>query len=224
MYQQLHHILLFFAVTTVVGIAIFLVRALYLRKVFFSGTGSDRKHMEDGITYLERIHAIFLRYTDKNLFDLKELSFLETKKRRENDEASITEAREKVEALKKKIADLDSLTEELKASLIESSKEMDMLRTQERELRDKSETMKVELEQVMTKLEQLLKDFSSSQEVVQTLNKIKEEILTCQEKMYWYQEKISEINMNYMQLKRVYDALDIEYNQLYEKRNAQTTI
>ena len=219
--QQLLHILLFFAVATVAGIVIFFFRAMRLRRTFFRGLRKDRQYMENGISYLEQIHSIYLRFIEKTTFDLKELSFLDTEKRRKADEATIDEMKEKVEVLKKKITDLNELTAELKASIIESSKEMDMLRTQEKELRNKTSSMKVELDQVMTKLEQLLVDFSSSQEVVQTLNRIKEEILSCQEKIYWYQEKITEINMNYMQLKRVYDALDIEYNQLYEKRNLE---
>lgn len=219
--QQLLLILLFFIICNVVGIIVFLFRALYLKKLFLHGSKNDRKYLEQGIRYLEQILAVFLAYVEKSKFDAKETAFLDLKKKKEATDAESEEIKEKVADLKEKITDLDNLTAELKASFIESSKEMDMLRTQEKELRSKTEAMKQELDQVMSKIEQLMIDFSSSQEIVQTLNKVKADILSSQEKIYWYQEKITEINMNYMQLKRVYDALDIEYNQLYEKRNQE---
>ena len=57
-------------------------------------------------------------------------------------------------------------------------------------------------------------------EAVSKLKKAQEELKLPGEQVEWYTNEISIVNHKYIELKRAYDALDIEYAQLYEKQNA----
>ncbi|MDR2337542.1 MAG: hypothetical protein LBE20_02705 [Deltaproteobacteria bacterium] len=219
MEEQLFFIFIFFIICIILGTVLLLFRAMRLRKIFISGSEADKIYLEQGLFYLEKVYNILLSYLEKGQFDTKEGEFFELKKTKEFAERNYLELKENVEMVKQKIADLDAITSELRTTMLESSQEMDMLRTQENSLRAKTSELKLELDRVLKKCDQLMIDFSSSQDLVQALQKIKAEVLESQDKIFWYQEKITEINLNYMQLKRVYDALDIEYTQLYERSN-----
>ena len=49
------------------------------------------------------------------------------------------------------------------------------------------------------------------------INAAKTETIESQKKIQFYEQEIAVVNKKYMELKRAYDALDIEYAQLYEK-------
>jgi chromosome segregation ATPase len=221
MEEQLFFIFIFFIVCIILGGAVLLFRAMRLRNIFLYGSESDKQCLEQGLFYLEKVYNMLLSHIERNQVDSKEGDFFELKKTREFVEKNYLELKEQVETVKQKIADLDAITSDLRTSMLESSQEMEMLRTQENGLRDKTSELKKELDKVLKKCDQLMIDFSSSQDLVQALKKAKAEALESQDKIFWYQEKITEINMNYMQLKRVYDALDIEYTQLYERSNSE---
>lgn len=56
---------------------------------------------------------------------------------------------------------------------------------------------------------------------VTQLNKTRNEMIQVEKSIAYYEEEIAKINQQYVGLKRAYDALDIEYAQLYEKRQLE---
>ena len=61
----------------------------------------------------------------------------------------------------------------------------------------------------------------SNAKAVEQLNKSKTELVEVEKNISFYEIEITKINKQYVTLKRAYDALDIEYAQLYEKRQQQ---
>lgn len=137
--------------------------------------------------------------------------------RAERGRMTITQA--ELEAVDVRLRELEEIERELENSGIEAAKELEMLRIQEHEIGEKNAQLKVQLESAFFQLDLLLAQLSHSQQTVESLNKLKTEILESQEKNEYYEEQISAINHTYMELKRAYDALDIEYAQLYEKQS-----
>lgn len=146
----------------------------------------------------------------------REATLLEDTLKTERGKLAIAKA--EIDNLLVRVRELDEVQQELEASSLESAHELDMLKTQERSLAQKSSELKEELEKSLQQLDKLLDELANSQEAVEKLAKTKTELLAAQEKIAWYEQKITEINENYMELKKAYDALDIEYAQLYEKQ------
>ncbi|MCC6932520.1 MAG: hypothetical protein IT292_04610 [Deltaproteobacteria bacterium] len=136
----------------------------------------------------------------------------------EQDKSKLSSA--ELDHARQRASELEEISRELEASALEASKELEILKKQELDLGKQTEKIKVELDDSLEELDRLLEQLSHSQAAVQTLNKTKTELIESQEKVIWYQERITEVNQQYAQLKKAYDALDIEYAQLYEKQNA----
>ena len=161
-----------------------------------------------------------LGLVERKVFEKKQEILIDLESDLKTESGRLSIAKAELESVQGRLSELEEVARELEASSLAASQELEMLRSQEKELSVKNQNLRVELDTSLAELDRLLEQLSSSQAAVDALNKTKSELLESQEKIIWYQERISEINMNYMQLKRAYDALDIEYAQLYEKQNA----
>jgi hypothetical protein len=145
---------------------------------------------------------------------VKEEEALRTEKGR----LAITQAES--EAVDLRLRELEEIEKELENSSIEAGREMEMLRAQERDMEQQNNKIRDQLDSSMIQLDKLLHELSSSQAAVDRLNIAKTELINSQKQLQFYQEQISMLNQRYADLKRAYDALDIEYAQLYEKQSA----
>ena len=87
-------------------------------------------------------------------------------------------------------------------------------------MREETERLRQRVNNSVEMLEQLLVELSSSQSAVEKLTNAKTELLNTESKIDYYAEGISQLNSQYIELKKGYDALDIEYAQLYERQNS----
>lgn len=176
------------------------------------------KEQKESIT--KELIDILLSFVTKDDYEkLNELIDQASNELQEN-QSKLQIATTELERSKERVGELEEVSRELEASALEASRELETLKKQELELGSQTEKIKVELDHSLSELDRLLEQLSHSQAAVHALNKTKTELLESQEKVIWYQERISEINIQYAQLKKAYDALDIEYAQLYEKQNA----
>lgn len=143
---------------------------------------------------------------------------LEENIRAEKGRLTITEA--ELEAVDTRLRELEELKRELEVSNMDAVKELDMLRSQEREISQKNLALKEKLQESLEQLDLLLGMLQNSTVVVEKLTKAKTELLNTEAKCAYYEEQIAKINNKYMGLKKAYDALDIEYAQLYEKQQS----
>lgn len=143
---------------------------------------------------------------------------LEERLRAEQGRLTITQA--EVEAVDSRLRELEEVERELEASSIEAAKEVEMLRSQSRDIENRNEALKQQLKLSFDQIDILLGQLGSSQAAKDQLNEMKTAMVDTQERIEYYTEQIQDINERYGKLKSAYDALDIEYAQLYEKHNA----
>jgi hypothetical protein len=136
--------------------------------------------------------------------------------RAEKGRLTITEA--ELEAVDVRLRELEELKRELEMSSIDAIRELELLRAQERDIANQNEGLKNQLQSSLDQLDSLLDMLASSAEAVEHLQAAKKELLEADTKTHYYQEQISLLNHRYVGLKKAYDALDIEYAQLYEKQ------
>lgn len=130
-----------------------------------------------------------------------------------------TIAQAELEAVDIRLRELEEIEKELESSGLEASKELEMMRSQERELQQRNDRLRQQLDSALLQFDKLIHDLASSHEAVTRLTAAKNELIETQKKIQYYEQEISMINRKYMDLKRAYDALDIEYAQLYEKHS-----
>lgn len=150
----------------------------------------------------------------------KQLEEIEEQIKAASGKITITEA--EIEALDVRLRELDELKRELEISSIEAAKEIELLKSKERELAEQNNQLKEQLNSTYSSLDRLLSELANSASAVESLSKAKAELIAAEAKISYYHEQSTVINTEYVKLKRAYDALDIEYAQLYEKQQARS--
>ncbi len=146
------------------------------------------------------------------------LRSVEEELRAERGRLTITEA--ELEAVDTRLRELEELKRELEMSGLDAVRELELLRAQERDIANQNEVLKNQLDSALDQLDMLLDMLATSAEAVSRLNGAKAELVEAEKKSNWYQEQIMSLNHKYIALKKAYDALDIEYAQLYEKQQS----
>lgn len=146
----------------------------------------------------------------------KQIQALDDELKAERGRLAITQA--ELEAVDTRLRELEEIERELESSALEASQELEMLKSQEKDIAERNQKLREELNSSLGQLEKLLGQLSHSREAVEHLNSAKTELVQSQTKISFYEEQIGNINRRYIELKKAYDALDIEYAQLYEKQ------
>ena len=167
---------------------------------------------------LRDVATLALGYVTKDYFGTldEQAKAAEEELRAEKGRLTITEA--ELEAVDVRLRELEELKRELEMSSIDAIRELELLRAQERDIASQNDALKNMLKNSMEQLDSLLEMLASSAEAVERLQAAKKELIESETKMTFYQEQITLLNHKYMGLKKAYDALDIEYAQLYEKQ------
>ncbi len=137
----------------------------------------------------------------------------------EKGKQAIAEA--EIETLDIRLRELEELRRELEVSNMDAVKEVEMLKAQERDMSNKNLGIQDQLKNSFDQIEILVSMLSGNANAVEQLNKAKSELEAAEKSISFYEGEITKINTQYVALKRAYDALDIEYAQLYEKRQQQ---
>lgn len=122
-------------------------------------------------------------------------------------------------AVEERLMELKEIEKELENSQVEAGRELEELRTQEKAIREQNESLSKALEEASERIDKLLSELSTSAVAVERLHKAKASLTSMQDQITHYEEEILQVNSQYSRLKRAYDALDIEYAQLYEKHS-----
>jgi chromosome segregation ATPase len=130
--------------------------------------------------------------------------------------ATITQT--EVDAIEIRLRELGELKRELDVSNMDAIREIEMLKSQERDLQTQNEILLENLVSADNQIDILFNMFPDNEEIKNTFTQTKNSIQEIQSKLGFYQNEIATINLEYVALKKAYDALDIEYAQLYEKR------
>lgn len=207
-------------------LAIFVVRAALGKRIKERRTQQEHnnqtleKEREDKFSLLKELALLQLNFsTPEGIAEARqEVLDLQEAVRTERGRVAITQA--EVDAVSSRLHELEEIEHELESAAQESNQEVELLRTQQRELESRTAKLKEELDASMLQLDLLLSQLSSSSNAVEALTKAKTEMLDVQQKIEFFQAQIANLTDKYVDLKKAYDALDIEYAQLYEKQNA----
>lgn len=133
----------------------------------------------------------------------------------EKGRVSLTQAEQ--DTVDRRLRELEEIERELEASNIEVKKELDLLDGKQREIRGKNESLKLKIQENTQEIERMIKENMLEERVKNEILEVKNRLMIVQEET----QKLTdahEIGKNqYGILKRRFDALDIEYAQLYEK-------
>jgi chromosome segregation ATPase len=127
----------------------------------------------------------------------------------------ITQA--ELESVEVRLRELDEVNRELEASAIETKEELKVLQKREGELKTKNEELRVQIAHSTTKMEALMSEIEMSVQMQEQVKVMKADLLKAEEQVETLMNEIQKGNEQYSISKRRYDALDVEYAQLYQQ-------
>ena len=180
-----------------------------------------RKEFADREAILIELAEITRGHADKEKVDAIDAEIQEVAELIQVEKGKLAITKAEQEAVDLRLRELEELNRELEVSAMSVVKELEMLRSQEKNIASKTASLKAELEQSADQLDMLLDVMSHSAAAVEQLNATKREIVNVEQQTSMMEQEIAEINEKYIGLKKAYDALDIEYAQLYERQQNQ---
>lgn len=127
----------------------------------------------------------------------------------------ITQA--ELESVEVRLRELDEVNRELEASTLETKEELKILQKREGDLKTKNEELRVQIANSTTKLEALMSEIEMSVQMQEQVKVMRADLLKSEEQVETLMNEIQKGNEQYFIAKRRYDALDVEYAQLYQQ-------
>lgn len=144
-----------------------------------------------------------------------ELVSLQDSMKAERGRITITQA--ELETVEGRLRELEEIERELEASGLETKEELNILQKKAKEMQAKNAALKQQIADAYGQMDQALTDIKLSAELQTQVDQAKLELVQTQEKIDLLLIQVEGSNEQYTVLKRRYDALDIEYAQLFEK-------
>lgn len=122
-----------------------------------------------------------------------------------------------LEGIEVRLRELDEINRELEASALETREELKMLQKRETDLKTKNEELRVQIADSTVKLEALMSEIEISVQMQEQVKIMRADLLRCEQQVEMLMNEIQKGNEQYFISKRRYDALDVEYAQLYQQ-------
>lgn len=129
----------------------------------------------------------------------------------------ITITQAELETVESRLRELEEIERELEASGLETKEELNILQRKQADLANKNNQVKSQIEESQTQWSELMREMESNTQVFQRIQAAQNELISTEGQVANLMMQIEQGNDQYFILKRRYDALDIEYAQLYEK-------
>lgn len=150
---------------------------------------------------------------------VKELLIARESLKAERGRVTITQA--ELETIENRLRELDEISRELEASAVETKEELKILEKKEKELSTKNAQLKQQIADSLSRMEEVFGKMEMSAQLQEQVEKMKSELIRTDVQIGTLLVQIQGGNEQYFILKKRYDALDIEYAQLYEKFSEQ---
>jgi chromosome segregation ATPase len=144
-------------------------------------------------------------------------SFLIARESLKAERGRVTITQAELETIEVRLRELDEISRELEASMTETKEELKILQRKEGELSNKNAQLKAQIADSVSKMDSIMSDIEMSAQMQEHITRMKAEIVKAEEQIETLLTQITAGNEQYFILKKRYDALDIEYAQLYEK-------
>ncbi len=127
----------------------------------------------------------------------------------------ITQA--ELETVESRLRELEEIEREFEASGLETKQELTILQKKQEELSGKNGQLKQQISQNDSEINKLMGEIEMSAQAQEQVRRMQSELVRTQAKIDQLLGQLETGNDQYFNAKRRYDALDIEYAQLYEK-------
>lgn len=127
----------------------------------------------------------------------------------------ITQA--ELESVEVRLRELDEVNRELEASALETREELKIFQKKEVDLKTKNDELRVQIADSTTKMEALMSEIEMSVQMQEQVKMMRADLLKSEEQVETLMNEIQKGNEQYFNSKRRYDALDVEYAQLYQQ-------
>ena len=173
--------------------------------------------LEQKLNMLEKVKGVFSLLIPISELKSKgiELRMVRENLKTERGRTTITQA--ELETVEGRLRELEEIDRELEASSIETKEELAIVQKKEAELTNKNDDLKKQIETSSKEIAKLLEQLQSNVGVCSQIQEMQAQMLETQEKIDSLVSEVEQGNAQYFSLKKRYDALDIEYAQLYEK-------
>lgn len=131
----------------------------------------------------------------------------------------ITQA--ELESIEVRLRELDEVNRELEASTIETKEDLKIFQKREGELKNKNQDLRTQIATSTSKMEALISEIQMSVQMQEQVKVMRADLLRCEEQVETLINEIQKGNEQYFIAKRRYDALDVEYAQLYQQYQEQ---
>lgn len=146
---------------------------------------------------------------------VRELLAIQESLKVERGRITITQA--ELETIETRLRELEEIERELEASSIETKEELRILQKKQKELAAKNEALAQQIEESKDEISKLSKEIEISAEMQAEIDKMQSQLEQSQSQLATLLLQVEQGNEQYFVMKKRYDALDIEYAQLYEK-------
>ncbi len=166
---------------------------------------------------VEKVNELFNGMVDINELRGKgrELKLVRESLKTERGRITITQA--ELETVEGRFRELEEVDRELEASGLETKEEINILKKKEKDLAGKNDQLKEQIKISTDQIQDLMSQLKLTVEAAEQIQNMQTELIQSQEKIDTMLLQIEQGNERYFTLKRRYDALDIEYAQLFEK-------
>jgi len=170
-----------------------------------------------------RVQAFKAEMADETQLSEGVQQFLAARESLKAERGKATLTRAELEALEVRLRDLEEIGRELEASSTETKEELKILQRKEGELRTRNDTLRGQIADSLSKMDALIAEIEMSAQMQEQVAVMKSELLRSEEKIQTMLNEIQQNNEQYFNLKRRYDALDVEYAQLYQQLTEQAS-
>jgi chromosome segregation ATPase len=170
-----------------------------------------------------KIEAVQGEIADDAEFKRAAREFLGARESLKVERGRVTITQAEIEALEVRMRELEEIGRELEASQTETKEELKILRRKEDDMRDKNNSLRGQIADSLAKMDALIEEIELTAQMQNQVAFMKSELLKSEEKIQTMLNQIQDTNEQYFNLKRRYDALDVEYAQLYQQLTEQSS-
>jgi hypothetical protein len=220
------------ALSIIVTIVIFILATAYVAFSLFRKVNSQKEiiienlrilqdEMEEKKKILENLAKISVGLITTDECNAAKESLTKAKENLEAEKGKATILQAESEAVDIRLRELEEIERELDSSGIEAAREMEMLRAQDRDIEARNNSLFEQIESSSIVFDKVGNASKGDPEVLELIAKVKGDLELTEQRLRQFQDELPNLNEKYMSLKRAYDALDIEYAQLYEKQSVK---
>lgn len=192
-----------------------------MTKKLNSGAVESAVNLEEEVTTKrelnERIKILSAELLDVKLLKDKVAELIVSKESLKAERGRVTITQAELETIEVRLRELDEIARELEASMTETKEELKILQRKEKELSNKNEALREQIQSSLTKMDEIISQIELTAQMQEQITRARADLMKTEQQTQTLLDQIQAGNEQYFILKKRFDALDIEYAQLYEK-------